>query len=265
MKEPAPAPDGRSFLIRELVNSFRRGGPIALFTASSLVAPQAAFLEPDLTIQLRRSIGNDRSQWAHVLANILVSYPGRPLTLAEVRAGKTNPAWPHFTGFPLAQLALSHLPSGADAETLVWRSLIADMPGFADEPYHPLFAYNPSFALHAAEAFLSQHRDDPVFIETVKAGLRRDRSGFSFLAARLIDDGQKQLLPDGLDRAMKLIRRPAADGDDLLTSIRLVIDHGTDEQRGSLAALAVELKDEDPDYALLLERQLSGPIRVHPR
>lgn len=77
---------------------------------------------------------------------MILSY-GSPLNLAEVQAGKAEPDWPQFNGFPLAQLALSHLPGGT-AETLVWQSLIADIPGFTDEPYHPLFAYNPAFALH---------------------------------------------------------------------------------------------------------------------
>jgi hypothetical protein len=75
MGEPAPAGlDGRSFIVRELVNSFRRGDPLANFTAASLASRQANYLEPELTTQLQRSIGSDKARWAQVLANMILSY-----------------------------------------------------------------------------------------------------------------------------------------------------------------------------------------------
>jgi hypothetical protein len=75
MGEPAPAGlDGHSFIVRELVNSFRRGDPLATFTAASLASRQANYLEPELTTQLQRSIGSDKARWAQVLANMILSY-----------------------------------------------------------------------------------------------------------------------------------------------------------------------------------------------
>jgi hypothetical protein len=82
---PLAASDSRSFIIRELANSLSRGDPMARFTASSIAATQATYLEPEFTAQLERSMGGDRAGWAQVLGSVLVSYPDRPLTFAEVR------------------------------------------------------------------------------------------------------------------------------------------------------------------------------------
>jgi hypothetical protein len=59
----------------------------------------------------------------------------------------------------------------------------------------------------------------------------------------LIDEGHKACLPEALDRALKVIRRPTADGDDVVTSIRLVLDYGTEDQHRQLAALAAGFED----------------------
>ncbi len=114
MRVPAAAvQDGRSFVIREFVNSFRGSDPMAEFTAASVVATQANYLEPELGARIRNSLGGDKSRWVRLLASVLVSYPGgNPLTLADVRAGATNPPWARFQGFRLAQLALKPSADG---------------------------------------------------------------------------------------------------------------------------------------------------------
>lgn len=258
MRAPAPAaPNGRSFLIRELVNSFRGTDPIAKFMAASLVATQASYLEPELSTDVRNSLGGDRKRWAQLLASILVSYPGgNPLTLADVRAGTTNPPWARFQGFPLAQLALKHLPESA-AESLVWRAIFAELPSLTDEPYHPLFAYNPSFALHRGVSYVSHYRDDPTFLKGVRTALRGDFAGSSYLASVLMSEGQMACLPEALRRATKVIRRPETNGDDVFSAIRLVLEHGTDDQRRELATVVGELKVMYPDYAAFLELKRS--------
>ena len=261
MGEPATQPgDSRSFIIRELVNSFRRGDPLAVFTAASLIATQARYLEPELTTRLQRAMGNNAIRWTQLLAGILLSHPGRSLTLAEARAGRAEPDWPRFQGFPLAQLALSHLPSTAIGETLVWQSVLAGVPSFADEPYHPLFSYNPSLALQAAQGYLSHYRGDPGFIQAVKAALRHDRPGSSSLAAILIDAGETACLPEALVRAEKVIHRPMANGDDVFAAIRLLLNYGTDRQRRQLAALAVAFKGTNPSYAAFLQLKLDQSL-----
>ncbi len=254
MREPALAErDGRAFVIREFANSFRGGDPMTEFTAASIVATQASYLEPELGMRIRRSLGGDRRRWVRLLASILVSYPGgNPLTLAGVRAGTTDPSWAGFQGFPMAQLALSHVPSKS-AGVLVWRAVLEELPSLADEPYHPLFAYSSSFALREAVLYLSRHRDDPAFLKAVKAALRKDRPGSSYLASTLMSDGQMACLPEALGRAMKEIRRPEDSGDDVFTSILLVLEHGTVAQRRQFVSIAGELKATYPDYAAFLE------------
>jgi hypothetical protein len=130
---------------------------------------------------------------------------------------------------------------------------LAELPNLTDEPYHPLFAYNPSFALHGAVSYLSHYRDDPRFLKAVKALLREDRAGSSYLASILMNEGQMACLPEALGRAMKVIRRPETNGDDLFSAIRLVLEHGTDAQRREFASVAGELKVMYPDYAAFLE------------
>ncbi len=260
--ESAPiAHDSRSFITRELVNSFRSGNPVALFTASSLVARQAGYLEPELTTGLETSIGHDTGRWAQILGSMLLTYADRPLTIAEVEAGKTDLDRPNLHGFPLAQLALTHLSGRETAESLVWLSLVADVPGFADEPYHPLFAYKYNVALQDAIAYLSRYKENPALIEATKSALRADRPGSCFLAARLIDEGQKACLPEALDRAMKVIDRPAADADDLGVALRLVLRYGTGAQLRRLAALSIEFRSTNPDYAGFLQRQIAQSFR----
>lgn len=104
-------------------------GPAQLLLPhSQLVATQASYLEPELSTRIRNALGGDSRRWVQLLASILVSYPGgSPLTLADVRAGTTAPPWARFQGFPLAQLALNHLPERA-VETLVWRAVFAELP-----------------------------------------------------------------------------------------------------------------------------------------
>ncbi len=254
------AQDGRTFIIRELVNSFHHGAPLAAYSAAALVAAQGDHLEPDLTTQLQRSIGGQAAPWARVLASMVLSYPGQPSTLAGVRAGNMETDLRRFHGFPLAQTALRHLPA-ATAETLVWQSLMSDLSSLADEPYHPLFSYSSSFPLHSAVAYLARHSDNAVLVDAVKAALREDRAGSSFLAARLIDKGQKDCLLDALDRAMKVVRRPAANGDDLSASLRLVLEYGTEEQRRQLNSVAVGFKDANRDYAAFLQQRLAQSAR----
>ncbi len=63
MEEPALVTnDPRAFIVREVVNALSHGDPIAIFTAASLVARQAGYLEPELTTQLQSSIGSDSAQ-----------------------------------------------------------------------------------------------------------------------------------------------------------------------------------------------------------
>jgi hypothetical protein len=247
------------------VNSFRRGSPIALFTAAELVSTQADYLEPELSVQLLKSIGSDHARWAQILGNMLLTYPDRPLMLAEVQAGKTELDRPYFKGFPLAQLALNHLSDANSAETLVWQSLLADIAGFTDEPYHPLFAYNSSFVLHSAAAYLCHYRNNSAFLKMVKTALREDLPGSCYLAARLIDEGQKAYLPEAVNRAMEVIRRPAADGDDVSSAIYLVLRYGRDDEHRQIAALAIQFKSTNPDYATFLQRRLDqSNDRRHP-
>jgi hypothetical protein len=257
------ARDSRLFIVREIVNSLSRGDPVARFEAARLVATQAGYLEPELTAQLQNSIGRDSARWAQVLANMLLSYPGRTLTLSDIRAGKTEPDWPDFKGFPLAQLALNHL-STTNAEMLVWQSLIADLAGFTDEPYHPLFAYNGAIALHAAVAYLMNYRHNSTFLEAVRKALRQDVPGSSFLAARLIDEGQSACLREALNRAMKVVRRPAADGDDVSSAVGRVLRYGTNNERRQLAAFAAKFQKTNPDYSTFLERRIAQSSRKHP-
>jgi hypothetical protein len=262
MREPALTDsDPLSFIMREFVNSFRSSDPIARVTAASLVTWQGDYLEPKLSVRLKRSIGNNKEGWARVLASILISYPNGRLTLDEIEAGRLEPPWPPFKGLPLAQLARSRLPDRKVTERMVWRSLMTDLPGFADEPYHPLFAYNYNLALHPAIQYLSRYRDDPSLIRMVKVALRKDRPGSSAFAASLIAKGQKTCLPEALDRAMKVIRRPEANGDDVFSAIQLVLRYGAEDQRRQYASLTAELKSLNPDYAAFLQLKLSQSLR----
>ena len=258
MADPAPvAPDGRSFVMRELVNSFRSGDPNTEFIAASRIATEADYLEPELSAQLEQSLGGDMTRWIQLLASILISYPGgSPLTLADVRGGTTNSPWPRFQAFPIAQLALRHLPE-ASAEPLVWRAILNDLPSLTDEPYHPLFSYDRSFALHSAVTYLSRYRGNPPLLKAVLAALRNDRPGSCYLASRLIGQGQTAYLPVALARALTVIRRPESDGDDVFASILLLLQHGTAAQRRQITVTSAELQREYPDYAAFLERKRS--------
>jgi hypothetical protein len=262
MSEPALTDDDpRSFITREFVNSFRSGDPIARVTAASLVAWQGDYLEPKLSAQLKRSIGNNKAGWARVLASIIISYPSRVLTIDEIESGRLELSRrPRFKGLPLAQLARSRLPDRKVTERMVWRSLMADLSGFADEPYHLLFSYNYNLALHPAIQYLSRYRDDPSLIQMVKVALCKDRPGSSALAAILITKEQKACLPQALDRAMKVIRRPEANGDDVFSAIQLVLRYGTEDQRRQYASLTSELKSVNPDYAAFLQLKLSQSL-----
>jgi hypothetical protein len=264
MRASAAAPnDPRSFIIRELVNSFSRGDPIARFTAASLVAREDDYLEPDLTNQLQRSIGSDISRWAQVLGNLLLQYPNQGLTVSAVLDGNAEVDRAHFKALPLARLALSRIPGRALAETLVWRALLADVPGFADQPYHPLFAYDSSPALSASVNYLSRYAGGPEFLEGVKAALRQDRPGSSAVAAGLIDHGQKACLPEALDRAMKVIGRPAANGSDVFAAIMLILNEGSDDQRRQYLATASRVRSINPDYAAFLQLKLNQTPKDH--
>jgi hypothetical protein len=91
----------------------------------------------------------------------------------------------------------------------------------------------------------------------MKAALRDDRAGSSALASALIEQGQMACLPEALVRAIKVVQRPAADGDDVVTAIHLILRYGTDEQRCQLAAFASEVKSTNPDYAAFLQMKLA--------
>jgi hypothetical protein len=273
MQEPALASDDpRDFIIREVVNSFGHGDPIAINTAASLVMRQADYLEPELTSQLQNSIGSNAAQWAQVLGNLLLSFPNVSLTINDIQAGKTVPdetmigvapvtklamemaarRAARFQGGPLAQVALSHLPGNA-AETMVWRALLSDLPGLADEPYHPLFAYNSSQPMGQAVHYLSRYRNDPAFIEAVSIALRGDQPGSSALASNLVYEGQRACLPEALDRALKVIHRPT--DSDVFAGIRLIVAEGSEQQRRQYLAVVQEFKATNPDYAAFLMMQ----------
>lgn len=279
MEEPALVTnDPRAFIIREIVNSLSLGDPIAIFTAASLVARQAGYLEPELTTQLQSSIGSDSARWAQVLGNLLLNSQNVSLTVADVRAGKAERAektsepapltekaakrarlqaevWargPNFKVLPLAQLALSNLPDAAHAETQVWQALLADVPAFADEPRYPL--YSSPEALGYARSYLARYRDDPAFVDAVRTALREDRPGSLAIAGNMISEGQRACLPDALARAMKVISRPTAF--DVFPAIVLVLTEGSDEQRRQYVAVAQEFKNTNPDYSAFLLMKL---------
>ncbi|HEX4808262.1 MAG TPA: hypothetical protein VH325_05000 [Bryobacteraceae bacterium] len=255
MAEPAtPTGDMRAFIVRELINSFRRGDPISLYTASGLVAQQGDYLEPDLSIELERSLSADRGRWAQVLGNMLLLYPDGPKGIADVSSGAT--ASGRFKGSGLVKLALRHLGGDNDAQAMVGRAILDDIPGFADEPYHELFSYNPNPALHAAEEYLLHHSDRAYLIENVRTGLREDRPGFLSMAWRLIYNGQNLLIANASEKATKVLRRPSANADDLMAAINLLLQYATGEQRREYAAIATGFKSTDADYAAFLELEL---------
>lgn len=259
MKELAlPTHDARLFIIRELVNSLSRGDPIARFTAASLMVRDVGYLKPDLSNDLEASVGKDAGRWAQILGNLLLQCPSPGLTVSDLRSGKTDLDGTHFSALAqeLVRLALSRLPDTATAETLVWQSLLADVPGFADEPYHPLFAYNSSFALSAAVHYLSRYGEEPAFIERVKTSLRENLPGSSALASALTGSAEKACLSEALSRALKVIARPAADESDLFSAIMLVLNKGSDEQIEQYEMLANQMKSANPDYAAFLQLKL---------
>ncbi len=256
MGEPAvTGSDARSFIVRELVNSLSHGDPMARYSAASRVATEGDYLEPDLTSQLKSSLGNDTGGWARVLGGILLNYPHQPVSMSDVLAVRTGAEGKRFKGIPLAQLALARLPSTAQADTLVWQGILADLPAFADEPNHPLFSYESSFAMRAAVRYLSRYHEDAGLLEKVKTALKEDSAGSSDIAGALIGQGQRELVPDALDRAMKVVRRPEAS--DVFPAIMLILEEGSDEQRRQFADVIGQFRSINPDYAAFLQLKLN--------
>ena len=225
-------------------------------SAAALVAREDDYLQPELTADLKAYIGNNTSKWTQILANMMLTYGDRPLNVSEVQAGKTELDRPRFKGFALAQLALSHVPA-AKAETLIWRTLLNDLPGFMDEPYHSLFQYNSTEVSHFAVGHLSQYRNDSAFLAGVRQALQEDRPGSSFLAEWLIRKGQQGCLSAALDRALKVVQRPASSsGDDVASAVHTLTSYGTKDQRQQLSVIASRFQEENPDYAAYLQRAL---------
>jgi hypothetical protein len=252
-----PAGDSHAFLVRELVNSLSHGDPIARFTAALLVVHRDGYyLEPELMDQLERSIGSDGDRWAQVLGNVLLQYPDQNTTIADILAGKSGVNKLYSNPDPLAKLALSHISSSAKAETMVWKAILEDLPGFADEPYHPLFRYEHGPALKPAIRYLAHYSEEPALIEMVKTALRNDRPGSSTIASSLISAGQTACLSEALDRAMKVIAHPEANGSDVFSAITLILDKGSDQQRRQYVALISRVKSTNADYAAFLQLRL---------
>jgi hypothetical protein len=152
---------------------------------------------------------------------------------------------------------LSHLPGAAAIETLIWQALIVGISGFADEPYRSLFSYDSSYPLRSAVTYMAPYGDNLGFVEMVKAALREDRAGSSAIAGALIRDGHTACLPEALDRAMKVIGRPAANESDVFSAVMLVLEEGSDAQRRQYAMLISQFKSRNPDYAAFLQLKLS--------
>ncbi len=236
--EPPPA-TARAFLLREIANALANGTPKEVFAASSYLQTQDRGVAPELLPLIESQVSDNRDRWAEIATSTVASTGiPRPAFADLFKPEGIPPERPGSQSLAIAQAALGQLKPSPETDALLIRTLIADAPVHAWGSANSLLEFG----------------DHPVLNETLRQALKDDVSGTSYIALTLARNGHKALLPEALNRALRVCDRPAADLDhtDLQGAAALLRDFGNDRQLDQLAGLVRKYQTHDRNFYNLL-------------
>ena len=237
------ATTGMQFLLREIANALSRGTPSEMAEMGRYVGSRISFpydnFSADLMRFLEPIIGNDRQGWAKVVTNVLAGRGAPRPTVSNLFSDKPLLAdkqppydWHAEQGMMLVRAALRKLGQSPETDALLIKTW------FADAPWH---AWGSGISL-------VEYAKNPVTTETLRQALKSDVVGSSSIAWTLVRNGNRDVLPEAVERALKLTDRPAADPGDLQGAAMLVRDYGSDQDLDQLAALVRKYQTLDRNF-----------------
>jgi hypothetical protein len=222
------------FLFREIANALSRGTPAEMAGMGRYLAAQdmpgtEEDLAGGLMPLLEPILGADRQGWAKVTTNVMAGKGIPRPTIADLFAGKVQP---FERSMLLVQATLRKLGQSPETDALLIRTWIANAPWHA----------------WGSGMSLVEYAKHPVATETLRRALTDDVPGSSGIAWTLVRNGNREVLPEALARALKVADRPAGDPGDLQGAAMLLRDFGSDQDLDQLAALVRKYQTLDRNF-----------------
>jgi len=228
------ASTGLEVALSEIANSLARGTPSDIAGTADYVGFQANLTE-ELMPLLESSVGNDQNRWLEIAAGLLTGPRAGSVSISEAWPG-TAPAK------SLIQAVLGKVPRSPTTESmLITRILNAE----------PTQLSGPAMVL-------PQFKDSPTTIEGVRDALRRDADGSAFMAMHLVRSGQAAVVDDALARSLRVVNRPRDFPSDVMASIILLVNYGSESQLDDFSALIRRHRTANPESYNLLSRYIGG-------
>jgi hypothetical protein len=254
LADEGPLPTtGMRFLLREIANALARGTPAEMAGMGRYLAFQdlahdvsgtPGGLTGDLMPLLESTIGTDRQGWAKVATNIMADHGTPRPTVAELFSDKPQPGnRPFQQSMLLVQAALRKLGQSPETDALLIRTWIADAPWHA----------------WGSGMSLVEYAKNPVTTETMRKALNDDASGSSSIAWTLVRNGNRDLIPEALARALKVADRPAGDPAELQSAAMLLHDYGSEQDLDRVVALVRKYQTVNRDFYMGLWQSAAVP------
>jgi hypothetical protein len=233
-----PPPNARVFVVREIANALSWGTPREVSAISNYLSGQYEDLTGEIMTLLEPAIGEDRQRWAEVATNLLASQGIPRPSVADLLASKAQPKdWPGRQSLFLAGAALRKLKASPETDTLLITTWIGEA----------------SLNAWGSANSLIEFAANPVTTETLREALQNDLSGSSYIAWTLVRNGDRDVLPQALARALKVVDRPAGgDFTDLQGAAALLRDYGSDRDLEQLAGLVRKYQTRDEKFYRVL-------------
>lgn len=233
-----PQANARVFIVCEISNALSRGTPREVSAISRYLSGQHEDLTGEIMTLLEPAIGEDRQRWAEVATNLLASQGIPRPSVADLLSSKAEPKdWPGRQSLFLAGAALRKLNASPETDALLIKSWIGEAP---------LNAWGSANSL-------IQYAANPVTTETLREALQNDLSGSSYIAWTLVRNGDRDVLPQAMARALKVVDRPAVgDFTDLQGAAALLRDYGSDRDLEQLAGLVRKYQIRDEKFYRVL-------------
>lgn len=223
----ASAPGGqprnaREFLINEIANTFGHGSSADVAKIAGFVTSQGEDLSKELMPPLERAIAGDQGRWVSVAANLAAAFWMPRPKVSDLLAGRPSEAerekHPQFSLVAAVLRRISAIP-GVEGQLIQnW---------ITNAPHH----------VSGSGACLLEFGSRSEITQQLRAALRDDLEGTSYIASMLVQNGYRSVLPEALQRARRVADRPNALFDDLLAAANLLRDFGSEHDLKELAAI----------------------------
>lgn len=214
--------NAREFLINEIANTFGHGSSADVAKIAGFVTSQGEDLSKEFMPALEASIAGEQRRWVSVAASLAAAFWMPRPKVSDLLAGRLSEAererHPQFSLVAAVLQRVSAIP-GVEGQLIQnW---------ITNAPHH----------VSGSGACLLEFGSRTETTQQLRAALRNDLEGTSYIASMLVQNGYRSVLPEALQRARRVADRPNAQFEELLAAANLLRDFGSEHDLKELAAI----------------------------